>query len=202
VISHAIRLFHNEQGQYVDAVLHERIDATYAEQVDKSWQGFIGNQKARAAENGQSFPVMEHEHWEWNKKVSVSAHLLSCPTLAIECNGETQGLMLLQTDGFFFQGVEEKGKPLVYVTFLSSAPWNIATLVSQPIYKGVGSILLSAAIQMSDELGFKGRIGLHSLPQSESFYECHNLNCLGKDADKQDLKYYELSSNQAAGFLK
>lgn len=197
-----ICLYHNELGEYVDAILHERIDMAYAQQVDQSWSTFHKAMEAHANVNGQPVPRLEHAHWEWQKKVAVSAHLLSCPTLAIECHGEPQGLMLLQTDGFFAQITGDEGKPLVYVTFLASAPWNLSAIVSQPKYKGVGTVLLGAAIQTSLDLGFKGRVGLHSLPQSESYYQCNKFECFGQDADKQDLKYYELSSKQAVEFLK
>lgn len=200
--SHRIRLHHNERGEKVDAILHERIDVAYAQQVDQSWRSYLDGVRARAGASGQMPPMLEHEHWEWHKKVAVSVHLLSCPTLGIECDGEPQGLMLLQTDGYFARIAEDMDKPLVYITFLASAPWNLPTVVPLPKYKGVGTVLLSAAIQTSIDLGFKGRIGLHSLPQAESYYECHNLECFGQDADKQNLKYYELSSKFAAEFLK
>lgn len=200
--SHRIRLYNNERGEFVDAMLHERIDIAYAQKVDQSWQDRYDAITAYAAANGKSLPILEHVHWEWQKKVSLSVHLLSCPTMAVECEGEAQGLMLLQTDGFFARNAEEKDKPLVYVTFLSSAPWNLPALVTKPKYKGVGTILLSTAIQTSMDLDFKGRIGLHSLPQSESYYECHNFECFGQDVDKQNLKYYEFSAKQAAEFLK
>lgn len=67
---------------------------------------------------------------------------MSCPTLAIECNGETQGLMLLKTDGHFAMLPEQLDKPLVYVTYLASAPWNLPGVLEQPRFSGVGTVMM------------------------------------------------------------
>jgi len=188
-------------GSFVEAVLHERIGAGYALQVDDDWKAHLAVEKARAVAEGRAVPRLEHGHWEWGEKVKESAHLLSCPTLAIECAGQTQGLMLLMTDGHFGKLPGEIDKPLVYVVYLATAPWNLRSLVGQPRFAGVGHVLLHAAIQMSLEYDFKGRIGLHSLPQAERFYEGHGFQCLGVDPEKEDLKYYELSPQAAGEFI-
>ncbi|WP_136626557.1 hypothetical protein [Bradyrhizobium macuxiense] len=56
-----------------------------------------------------------------------------------------------------------------YVSFVETAPWNRQELCDQPRYRGVGAVVLRAAIELSNEIGFKRRIGLHSLPQSNGF---------------------------------
>lgn len=188
-------------GNFVEAVLHERIGAGYALQVDDEWQAHFAAEEARAVAEGRAVPHLEHGHWEWGEQVKESAHLLSCPTLAIECAGQTQGLMLLKTDGHFGMLPGEIDKPLVYVVYLATAPWNLRALVKQPRFAGVGLVLLHAAIQMSFDNEFKGRIGLHSLPQAEGFYERHGFQCLGVDPEKEDLKYYELSPQAASEFI-
>lgn len=188
-------------GSFVDAVLHERIDAGYALQVDDVWKAHLAAEEARAVAEGRAIPFLEHGHWEWGEKVKDSAHLLSCPTLAIECAGQPQGLMLLKTDGHFGMLPGELDKPLVYVVYLATAPWNLRALVGQPRFAGVGLVLLHAAIQMSLDNEFKGRIGLHSLPQAEEFYERQGFQCLGVDPKKENLKYYELSPQAASEFI-
>ena len=60
----------------------------------------------------------------------------------------------------------DKGKPLVYVDFVETAPWNAKEFTSSPIYKGVGVRLIQAAARLSIDESFSGRVGLHSLPQS------------------------------------
>jgi GNAT superfamily N-acetyltransferase len=198
--SHPI-LLRATDGKFVDATLHERIDASYALAVDDSWLPYLEAEKARALAAGRPFPHLEHAHWEWGVKVKESSHLLSCPTLAIECDGEAQGLMLLKTDGHFSKLPSEADKPLVYVTYLAAAPWNLRGVVEQPRLFGVGLILLNAAVQWSLDAEFKGRIGLHSLPQAEGFYERQGFECLGVDPEKEDLKYYELSPEAASEFI-
>lgn len=188
-------------GSVVEAVLHERISAGYALQVDDDWKAHFAAEEARAVAKGRATPHLEHGHWEWGEKVKDSAHLLSCPTLAIEYSGQTQGLMLLKTDGHFGLLPSEIDKPLVYVVYLATAPWNLPALVGRPRFKGVGLVLLHAAIQMSLDNEFRGRIGLHSLPQAEGFYERHGFQCLGVDPEKENLKYYELSPQAASEFI-
>lgn len=198
--SHAVPL-RMADGSFVEALLHERIGAGYALQVDDEWKAHLATEEARAVAEGRAIPHLEHGHWEWGEKVKESAHLLSCPTLAIECAGQTQGLMLLKTDGHFGMLPNEMGKPLVYIVYLATSPWNLRALVEQPRFTGVGLVLLHAAIQMSLDNEFKGRIGLHSLPQAEGFYERHGFQCLGVDPEKEDLKYYELSPQAANEFI-
>ena len=51
---------------------------------------------------------------------------------------------------------------------------------------------MGAAIRLSIEEGYKGRIGLHSLPQSNDFYSnrCGMID-LGADPHYQNLRYFE-----------
>lgn len=200
--THAV-LLQAASGGVVEAVLHERIDADYALLVDGDWKAQLAFEQARAVTEGRAVPFLEHGHWKWADKVKESAQLLSCPTLAIECDGQTRGLMLIKTDGHFGRSPTEVGQPLVYIVYLATAPWNLRDLVGQPRFRGVGLVLLYAAIQISLDAEFKGRIGLHSLPQAETFYEQHGFQCLGVDPDpeKQGLKYYELSPQAASEFI-
>jgi len=61
--------------------------------------------------------------------------------------------------------------------------------------------MVTAAVELSWELGYRGRIGLHSLPAAERFYwvTC-NMSELGKDAAHQGLMYYEMTDKQAEAF--
>lgn len=188
-------------GGFVDALLHERIDAGYALNIDQRWTAHLAAEEVRAVAEGRAFPHFEHAHWQWAAKVKASAHLLSCPTLAIEHDGVAQGLMLLKTDGHFGKLPSEAGKPLVYIVYLAVAPWNLRVVAQQPRFTGVGMVLLNAAIQLSLDAEFKGRVGLHSLPQAEGFYERQGLQCLGVDPDKEGLNYYELSPQAASEFI-
>jgi hypothetical protein len=201
VIRHNVNLREESSGQFVDAVLIERIDAATAKQAEGSWQTYLAAARLQAAAMSQPGLATEHEHWRWAEKVKATEKMLPYPTLAIECGAEIQGLMLLETDGHFAKSPEQAGSPLVYVNLLATAPWNLPNVAGSPRYKGVGTILLSAAVTMSVDLGFKGRIGLHSLSRSETWYDRLGMKCLGPDLTKQSLKYYEMGPEQAARFI-
>jgi hypothetical protein len=65
----------------------------------------------------------------------------------------------------------------------------------------VGSILLGTAINLSHDEGFGGRLGLHSLPQADSFYRDKlGMTELGPDISKQNLRYFEMTPGQANDF--
>lgn len=199
--SHNISLRQIATGENVKALLHENVDPAFAKSADILWTAFIAEAKTQAVANGRVLSMLEHQNWSWETKVQDSSNLLSMPALAIECNGEAQGIMMLVTDGYWSRNSGTRNQPLVYVQYLSTAPWNLPAITLEPKYKGVGTVLLSAAIQLSLNLDFKGRIGLHSLPQAEPYYECHSFDCYGIDRHN-NLKYYELSAESAAKFLK
>ena len=188
-------------GTLAQAVLHDRISAEYAATAQADWNAHESKLRLLATADRLPFPEQDHSHWDWQKKVSISAHLLACPTFAIECEGQAQGMMLINTDEYQACLPDEAGKSLVYVYFLAAAPWNLLQLDASRRFKGIGQILLRAAILQSLELEHRGRIGLHSLPQSEAYYDRQGFQCLGPDPAKDGLKYYELSAAAAAKFV-
>jgi hypothetical protein len=108
--------------------------------------------------------------------------------------------MLVDTTRFA-RSDRQKGRELVYVDLLATAPWNRPRLVPEARYKGVGRILIATAISLSYELEFNGRLGLHSLPQSESWYrDVAGFSDMGYDAPKR-MRYFEVTEAQAAAFL-
>jgi GNAT superfamily N-acetyltransferase len=189
-------------GNYVAATFLDRIDATYARHADDLWLTFLAAEMAKAHASGSPLAVPEHAHWRWERKVATVGHLLLYPTSAIEYDGDAQGLMLLKTDGEFARSPGQVGRPLVYVVFLASAPWNLPTVVARPRFRGVGTMLLRAAVETSVNLGFKGRIGLHALRQSEAFYASIGMTVWGQDPKKENLNYFEMTPEQVAAFLR
>lgn len=199
--SSSLELPKGVDGTLVQAVLHDRISAEFAAAAQADWNAHLSKLQLLAAANRLAFPEQEHSHWDWQKKVSISAHLIACPTFAIECEHQVQGMMLINTDEYVARLPDEAGKSLVYIYFLAAAPWNLLQFEANRRFKGIGQILLRAAILQSLELEHRGRIGLHSLPQSEAFYDRQGFQCLGPDPAKKDLKYYELSAAAAAKFV-
>jgi len=111
-------------------------------------------------------------------------------------------------EGYLAKLPSEKGKPLIYVRYLETAPWNIRILKPNPRYGGVGSRLIRAAVELSIDEGYKGRIGLHSLPgknkgEPEWFYErtCR-MQPIEGERDGEGLLYFELTPDKATEFLR
>lgn len=144
----------------------------------------------------------QSRHWSWRDKLKAIEGLISQDCFSVVCEGMTQGLMITNTVSRARIN-EQSGQHLVYVNFVETAPWNRSELDStQPMYGGIGSILIRAAVDLSKQEGFKGRIGLHSLPQSNSFYAnvCRMAD-LGADSKHQNLRYFEFTPALAEAFL-
>ena len=146
-------------------------------------------------------PWPEHWHWDWSKKADM-LDLLAYRCMGIEQAGRMQGLMMLSTLAVKGRLPAQAGKAVLYIEFLESAPWNLRDLTGTPQFLGVGVRLLEAAVEFSEEEGFGGRIGLHSLPQSEAFYRKY-MTDLGPDSTQsQGLRYFEMSAQQVRYFLE
>lgn len=146
----------------------------------------------------------ESRHWNWRAKAAALQGLLAHPGFSVVCANVTQGMMLLDTMTERCRIEAQKGKNLVYVKFVENAPWNRRELVSLPRYRGVGTTLIRAAIALSKHEEFRGRIGLHSLPQANSFYaNTCGMTDLGVDLDPihQGLRYFEMTPEQAEAFI-
>ncbi|WP_457108661.1 hypothetical protein [Methylobacterium sp. P5_C11] len=142
---------------------------------------------------------IEDAHWDWPKKAELIEHSF-LTGFAIECAGQTQGLMLAMPMGFAREE-SQAGRPLTEVLLLSAAPWNRPRFTDAPIYKGVGRILLTAAVSLSKHEEHGGRIGLHALAGAESWYrdQC-GMTDLGFDEAKK-MRYFEFTEAQALKFV-
>jgi hypothetical protein len=143
-------------------------------------------------------------HWDWRRK-APELQLLECTGFGIVCEQSWQGLMLTRTASYRARLAPDNGKPLVYIDFLEIAPWNwvVPELGRQGRFRSVGSMLFWRAVKQSEQEGFKGRVGLHALPQAEQFYErACGMTPLGQDSGKENLLYLELTSQQARELLQ
>ena len=144
----------------------------------------------------------QSRHWDWRRKVAVLQGMLANPGFSIVCDGLTQGMMIVDTVKYRGRLDDQRGQHLVYVEFVENAPWNRPELFDPPRYRGVGSILIRAAVALSEELEFHGRIGLHSLPQANGFYaNTCGMTDLGADPDHEGLRYFEMSPENAQAFI-
>ena len=95
-----------------------------------------------------------------------------------------QGLLEVAKEGYLAKLPIQKGKPLIYVKYIETAPWNIKLLDPNPRFGGVGSRLIRIAVELSLSEDCKGRVGLllyrvtNKASQSGSISMCVEWNLL------------------------
>lgn len=129
------------------------------------------------------------QFWDWEMKNRVYLSDANYEAYAIECEQVTQGLMMIETIGH--RSWYEPHRRLIYVSSLATAPWNRPSVQRPVAYRLVGSTLLEFAKYRSEELGYGGLVGLHSLPGAEDFYRRMQMIECGPDEEKENLIYFE-----------
>lgn len=195
-----IQIVRRQDKVLVDAVLHTELQPKVLIDVEKEW-GPIRLEAARKLYRaGRIKEVPQHFLWDWGTK-GTKLQFLAYRCLGIECAGKWQGLLMVKLTGQIAWLDPDKGKDIVYIEYLESAPWNLAMMVDTPLYGGIGPTLMRTAVQLSYDEGFHGRMGLHALEQSEEFYrdDCE-MHCCGPDASYENLPYFEMTREIAARF--
>jgi hypothetical protein len=191
-------------GLPVEAVLVDGVTIKEIELIEAYWMPHIENKVEQLRHDNvprEKWP--QHLHWDWKRKHKKTSRLLAYHWLGIELEEKMQGLMLLDTVTSVGRLPEQSGKPLIYIHYLATAPWNSVELTSNPQLGWIGRVFIAAAIQISRSEGFMGRLGLHALPQAESYYlEVCGMTNLGQDPSKDKLKYFEMTAAQADKFLE
>ena len=196
-------LYNRRSKSFEDAYLYSPIVENHVSDFETLWVPAFETRLAQAktwadvaAANAQD------HHWKWRKKTQQRQGRLDWKSFAIECDSSTQGLMFAITSAFAREP-SQKNQHIIYIDLLATAPWNRHGMTNLPKYKGVGRLLLLAAINLSVSEGFVGRIGLHSLPQSESWYrDICGMTDLGIDqTNPSSLRYFEMTQTQMETFL-
>lgn len=200
-----VELLNRSTGAFQAAVVYRNIDESNLLDFERRWRPLINERLA-----GLGTPAdiqaanIQDWHWDWRAKAQARSGQLAYESFAIEANDATQGL-LFTSSAAFGRIEEQRGLDLVFLEYLATAPWNRPGFTPNPLYKGVGRILVATAISLSFDLGFEGRIALHSIPQSESWYrdQCR-MTDLGPDLDADPrgvLRYFEMTAAQAKSFI-
>jgi len=184
-MEHVEVFLYSDSAGEVPAVLREMDPASDLQSWKNHWQPLL--QKSHE----------EDRHWDWINKYAKNAHV-NFEYYVIECDGMIQGMTMIETD--FHRS--KKKKNLVYVDFLSIAPWNRKNFVKEPKYKRTGSILIYAAVRRSEQLGYRYRIGLHSLPGAIDFYVRIGMRDYGPDPQYQNLHYLEFDETSGKDFVQ
>jgi hypothetical protein len=206
---HATKLKLKATGEEVDAELHDElpIDALFdAEEVWAPERVRFLRDFMRAGAPADLLP--QSIHWSWSLKAAKMPGLNLGPLSAyrlfgIRAENAWQGLLLGCCVGNVTR-IDPKGRDLVYVDFVESAPWNweLKQAGRAARLKGVGLQLMELAVQWSIDSAFKGRVGCHALPQADTFYrDVCKMTDLGEDANYKALRYFEFTEQQAIAFM-
>jgi GNAT superfamily N-acetyltransferase len=192
-------------GQEVQATLWQSIDDRHVEDFAQKWKPIFEARKAELRLQGDLTLEIAGEHnlqdahWEWARKVEQRRDGLAWTSFAVEAQDVTQGLMFVRMDAFACEP-SQRHKPIVDIDLLATAPWNRFRLVAEPQFKGIGRLLLAAAVSLSIHEEFNGRISLHALPQAESWYrDVCGMTDLGIDGT--GMRYFEMTEAQAKAFV-
>ncbi|MDP0497630.1 MAG: GNAT family N-acetyltransferase [Verrucomicrobiota bacterium JB024] len=185
-----IQLFEVSSGKDVDALLHDDITPTHLENQKRQWSAAFGRLVGVS-------PNQQDAHWQWDQKM-IGRRNFAFESFCIELGDSVEGLMILSFNATSrLNGA--MGKDIVYLEYIAVAPWNRLSGDQQPRYRRVGTYLFQAAVKVSLANELKGRIGLHSLPQAESFYRDKlGMIDLGPDPSCQNLRYFELPEAQVS----
>jgi len=198
-----VHLLEMATGKLVEADLLDQVEERHLKDWDTQWRPLVAATVRRlVTTNAPMSQWPQSFHWNWRQKIEDMKGILSGASFCIECEGVTQGMMALNVTSARTRLAQQKGQHLVYVEYLEAAPWNRPEHVAQPRFRGIGSILMYAAVARSQAEGFKGRVGLHALPQSHVFYadKC-GMTDMGPDPNVQKLHYFEMTVEQAEGFV-
>lgn len=178
-------------GIAADAVVRARLPADVVVATEAVWKPLR-----------RALTAAEHSHWDWALKTGRLV-LPGARIMGVECRGEIEGMAFVFDTGYTARLRPAAGQPLLYVDFLETAPWNLRAAPGGPRFRGVGPVLMTAAVRLSELLGYDGRIGLHSLRQTEDFYarRCR-MTPLGPDRGYYNLWYFEWTAEQARRFAE
>jgi hypothetical protein len=202
-----VHIIDNISGKPVEAELFDEVTVEHFIETQQEWRPIVLKAARQLAARGSHQLIPQHFHWDWTAK-APELKVLANAFYGVRYENKLQGLMKLETVGQFCtcRLPEQAGKALIYVDYVEVAPWNLKALMSalgeKPRYNVIGSRLIEAAVLRSQEEDCKGRIGLHSLPMTESFYiKACGMTPVGRDPAKQNLLWLEYTPEQADKFL-
>ncbi|MDF5737889.1 MULTISPECIES: GNAT family N-acetyltransferase [unclassified Nostoc] len=184
----------NEIFQIFDISANESVEALitpisdkHIEEIELIWKPQLSSQSAL----DQNFNITKY----LNQPNIYEVYVLTC-------ENNLQGIIVLSFNRC--ASSLKSTEKLVYLNLVNVAPWNRIFLEENRRYKGVGSSLVVFGISRSIELGFEGRVGLHSLEEAENFYRHlgfvdlgYDLSYLESEANPSPVKYFEMTERQA-----
>ncbi len=192
----------------VEAVMFDDVSLEHFIESQQKWRPLVIEAARRMRDAGKPTEQQpRHWHWNWERKEQQLGDF-GLSFYGIECEGELQGLMKVDLAKYAARLPTQARMELAYIDYLEAAPWNVGEIANalgqKPRFATVGLNFFAAAVGLSLDVGYEGRVGLHSLPNpiTERFYEktCKMIPVL-KDPQMQDLQYFETTPTQAQLFL-
>ncbi|WP_458048826.1 hypothetical protein [Paraburkholderia strydomiana] len=138
---------------------------------------------------------IDDSHWEWLKK-AIHYRTSEYAWLFLMADDVPQGACLIYHPK---QSELESGE-IFYIEYIASAPWNRENPMSPRRYRGIGSLLIKAAMAYAtDELKLRHGFSLHALPRATRFYEQIGMKPFAA-LDKDTLRYFEMPQATATQF--
>lgn len=177
-------LYHRAEDVYVLADIVLDFPTSELPAVERAW----GPERDRLPHSA------EHRHWDWESKTGKSKYRL----VAIQNGDSCEGLLAVRKSP---RPSWKDRRPLLYVGYIESAPWNLEGFPGGPRYKGAGAGLMIGAILLSQETPARGGVCLHSLDSSRPVYRQWGMKSYGRDVGMEDLTYFEFTAEEAAALL-
>lgn len=170
-----VHILNVERNVRVKAKLVRLTRELAATGIDGAWWNLPVSKSVRKEEGDN--------HWHWRKIVGRNKAKLIWEALAVQSgSGAIEGAMAYRIDA---KSQLQPGKGAVYVDRIATAPRNRPWVLEPPKYRGIGSVLLLAAVRHSYLLGLEGRVWLTSLPseRTRKFYRERGFEVIFEDAD-------------------
>lgn len=197
-----IDLFNRHTSAFEEARIVHGLDEHNLDDFQNHWRPMLNARRADFTDNlAAGAGHVQDWHWDWVVESYKAQRLMGYDAFAVECDGRTQALMVVDSTQFALHP-SQRGKELVRIARVATAPWNRPLTVMRPMYKGAGQALVATAISLSIEQEFGGRVGLHSLPQSEGWYRNCGFIEVSDPNPENTLTYFEMTAEAAAKFLQ
>ena len=203
-----VQILELSNGAFVGAELTDEVTMDHFIETQRDWRPMVVAATKSMVLRGVD-PKLQPRHWHWNWETKqIQLKQFGVTFYGIEYAGQLQGLMKVDLAKHAARIPTQIGEGLAYIDYLEVAPWNIREIASElgqeQRFGVVGVNLYAAAVLLSKEAGFEGRVSLHSLPhpKTEQFYQktCRMLP-LQRDKAKEGLLYLETTPELAELFL-
>lgn len=203
-----VELVELSSGTFVEGTLFDDVSLAHFIETQRKWRPLVEQATLVMFANGTPKDALpRHWHWNWEHK-EHQLGAFGITFFGIEIAGELQGIMKIDLAKYTARIPAQKGLEVAYIDYLEAAPWNIREIANAlgqtPKYAPIGTRLFEAAVRLSQEVSYEGRVALHSLPlaRTEQFYEqtC-KMTSVERDAHKENLLYFETTPEQAESFL-